>query len=165
MTCMLTRNDEKENENMSMMLREPLGGITPLRDVMSRLFEESFLMPERLEMTAARAFPIDIYESDDKQQYVIEANVAGFKPEEIDITSTGDTITILAARKQEVGMPKSGYLRRERIVGELVRTITLPSHIDADKIQATCDQGVLTLRVPKAAEARTKQIPVKAAGH
>ena len=50
-------------------------------------------------------------------------------------------------------------------MGEMSRTVTLPSHIDADKIQATCDQGILTLRVPKAAEAKTKQIPVKAKGH
>lgn len=86
---------------MSMMLREPFEAITPLRDVMNHLLEESFIWPERLEVSAARAFPMDIRESDDKQQYILEANVAGFKPEEIEITSSGDTITIHAAKKGE----------------------------------------------------------------
>lgn len=56
-------------------------------------------------------------------------------------------------------------MRRERYMGEMSRTVTLPSHIDADKIQATCDQGVLTLRIPKAEGAKPRQIPVKAKGH
>jgi HSP20 family protein len=150
---------------MSMMLREPFESITPLRDVMSRLFEESFLLPERLDVSAARSFPMDIRESDDKQQYILEANMAGFKPEEINITSSGDTITIHAAKKGEEKTEKAGYMRRERYIGEMNRTVTLPSHIDADKIQANYDQGVLTLRIPKAAEAKTKQIPVQAKGH
>jgi HSP20 family protein len=147
------------------MLREPFEAITPLRDVMNRLFEESFIWPERLDVSATRAFPIDIRESDDKQQYILEANVAGFKPEEIEITSTGDTITIHAAKKGEEKTEKAGYVRRERYMGEISRTVTLPSHIDADKIQATCDQGVLTLRIPKAEGAKSKQIPVKAQRH
>jgi HSP20 family protein len=150
---------------MSMMLREPLETITPLRDMMNRLFEESFVRPERLEVSAARALPLDISESDDQQQYILEANVAGFKPEEIQITSSGDTITIHAAKKEEAKTEKAGYVRRERYMGEISRTVTLPSHIDADKIQATCEQGVLTLRIPKAEGAKTKQIPIKAKGH
>jgi HSP20 family protein len=108
---------------------------------------------------------MDVRESDDKQQYILEANMAGFKPEEINITSSGDTITIHAAKKGEEKTEKAGYMRRERYIGEMNRTVTLPSHIDADKIQANYDQGVLTLRIPKAAEAKTKQIPVQAKGH
>lgn len=150
---------------MSMMLREPFEAITPLRDVMNRLVEESFIWPERLDVSAARSFPMDIRESDDKQQYILEANVAGLKPEEIEITSSGDTITIHAAKKAEEKTEKAGYVRRERYMGEMTRTVTLPSHIDADKIQATCDQGVLTLRIPKAEGAKPRQIPVQAKGH
>src|ERR1700688_4783650 len=142
---------------MSMMLREPFEAMTPLRDVMNRLVEESFIWPERLDVSAARAFPMDIRESDDKQQYIIEANVAGFKPEEIQITSSGDMITIHAAKKGEAKTEKAGYVRRERYMGEMTRTVTLPSHIDADKIQATCDQGVLALRIPKAEDAKPRQ--------
>ena len=150
---------------MSLMWREPFEMATPLRDVMNRLLEESFIWPERLEVSAARAFPLDISESEDQQQYILEANVAGFKPEEIQITSSGDTITIHAAKKEESKTARAGFVRRERHVGEMSRTVTLPSHIDADKVQATCEQGVLTLRIPKAEGAKMKQIPIKAKGH
>lgn len=150
---------------MSMMLREPFEAITPLRDVMNRLVEESVVWPERFDVSAARAFPLDIRESDDKQQYILEANLAGFKPEEIEITASGNTITIHGAKKAEEKTEKRGYVRRERYVGEMSRTVTLPSHIDADKIQASYEQGVLMLRIPKAEGAKTKQIPIKAQGH
>lgn len=150
---------------MSLMWRDPMEMATPLRDVMSRLLEESFIWPERLEISATRACPIDLYESEDQQQYILEASVAGFKPEEIQITSSGDTVTIHAARKEEARREQAGYVRRERYAGEMSRTVTLPAHINADKIQATCEQGVLTLTIPKAAEAKPKQIPIKAKGH
>lgn len=150
---------------MSLIRREPWEAATPLREVMNRLLEESFIWPERIEGSTTRAFPLDISESEDQQQYLLEANVAGFKPEEIQVTSSGDTITIHVARKEEGRTERTGYVRRERYIGEMSRTITLPSHIDADKIQATCEQGVLTLRIPKAEGAKTKQIPIKAKGH
>lgn len=150
---------------MSLMWREPFEMATPLREVMNRLLEESFIWPEHLGVSAARAFPLDISESEDRQQYILEANVAGFKPEEIQVTSSGDTITIHAAKKEEAKTERAGYVRRERSVGEMSRTVTLPSHIDADKIQATCEQGVLTLRIPKAEGAKARQIPIKAKGH
>jgi HSP20 family protein len=53
-------------------------------------------------------------------------------------------------------------MRRERFIGEMSRTVTLPTSIDAEKVQATCEQGVLTLRLPKAAGAKLRQIPVRA---
>lgn len=138
---------------------------TPLRDVMNRLLEESFIWPERVGASAARACPIDLRESEDQQHYLLEANIAGFKPEEIQITSSGDMVTIHAMKKEETSTEKAGYVRRERYAGEMNRTVTLPSPINADKIQATCEQGVLTLLIPKAEAARPKQIPIKAKGH
>ncbi len=150
---------------MSLMWRDPFEMATPLRDVMNRLFEESFIRPERLEIAGARSFPLDISESDDKQQFIIEANVAGFKPEDIQITSAGDTLTIRAEKKGEARAERGGYVRRERYAGEMVRTVTLPTHIDEDKVQASCEHGVLTVIVPKAAGAQPKQIPVRAEGH
>jgi HSP20 family protein len=149
---------------MSLMWRDPMEMATPLRDVMSRLFEESFIWPERFEMGAARGFPIDLRESDDRQSYILEANIAGFKPEEVQVTSTGDTLTIHAEKKEEMKTEKAGYLRHERHMGAMSRTVTLPSHIDSDKIQATCEHGVIMLRIPKAEGAKTKQIPIKAQG-
>lgn len=150
---------------MSLMWRDPLEMATPLREVMNRLLEESFIWPERLEGSPLRACPIDLSESEDQQQYILEANVAGCKPEEVQITASGDTVTIHIAKREETRREQGGYLRRERYAGEMSRTVTLPAHINADKIQATCEQGVLTLTIPKAAEAKPKQIPIKAKGH
>jgi HSP20 family protein len=132
---------------------------------MNRLLEESFIWPEHLEASATRAFPLDLSESEDHQQYILEANVAGFKPEEIQITSSGDTLTIHAAKMKEASRERAGYVRRERYVGEMSRTLTLPGPIDVDKIQAACEQGVLTLSIPKAEGVKTRQIPIKAKGH
>ena len=145
---------------MSLIRRDPLEALMPLREAMNRLFEESFVTP-RFEFFSARTFPLDIYESEDKQQYVVEASVSGFKPEEIQVTAEGDTLTIRAAKKEEKKEEKGAYVRRERYEGEMSRSVTLPSAIDASKVQATYEQGVLTLRIPKAEGAKPKQIPIQ----
>ncbi len=145
---------------MSMIPRDPFEALTPLREAMNRLLEESFVGP-RFEFFTARTFPLDIYESEDKQQYVVEASVSGFKPEEIQIMAEGNTLTIRAAKKEEKKEEKGSYVRRERYAGEMSRSVTLPSAIDASKVEATYEHGVLTLRIPKAEGAKPKQIPVQ----
>jgi len=148
---------------MSLMPRDPFDSLTPLREAMNRLFEESFVWPrtEFFSALAGRTFPLDIYESPDKQQYVIEAPIPGFKPEEIQVMAEGDTLTIRAARKEETKTEKGPYVRRERYEGEMSRVVSLPSTIDASKVEATYEHGTLTLRVPKAEGAKPKQIPVQ----
>ncbi|MGZ6363983.1 MAG: Hsp20/alpha crystallin family protein [Ktedonobacterales bacterium] len=138
---------------------EPFEGLTPLREAINRLFEESFVGPEPL-LVRGRGLPVDVRETD--TEYSIEASLPGVKPEEIQISATEDTITISVARKEEKKEEKPGrYVRHERYEGTLSRTITLPSRISADKVTATYDHGVLTLQVPKAPEAQRKQIPVQ----
>jgi len=112
-------------------------------------------------LTTARTFPLDIYESEDKQHYVVEASVSGFKPEDIQITAEGNTLTIHAAKKAEKKEEKGAYVRRERYEGEMSRSVTLPSAIDARKVEATYEHSVLSLRIPIAEEAKPKHIPVK----
>ena len=145
---------------MSLVPREPSDMLMPLREAMNRLFEESFIGP-RFEVWGSRAFPLDVYESEDKQQYIVEASVSGFKPEDIQISAEGESITIRAMRKAEDQAGKGNYVRRERFEGEMVRSVTLPTSIDTQKIDASYENGVLTLRVPKAEGAKPRQIPVK----
>ena len=146
---------------MSIVPRDPFEALMPLREAINRMFEESFVWP-RFELFTGRFFPIDISETEDKQQYVIEASLPGIKPEEMQITAEGDTLTIRVARKvEEEKKGKGTYVRRERYEGEMSRTISLPTEIDADKVQATYERGVLTLRVPKAEGVKPKQIPVQ----
>ncbi len=146
---------------MSMMLRDPFEALMPLREAMDRLFQESFIKPGRFEVFTGRAFPVDIYETKDQQGYVIEASLPGAKPEDISITALGDTLTITYTTKGEEKVEKPTYVRRERYEGEMTRTISLPTEIVPEKVQATYEQGVLKLQVPKSEAAKPKQISVK----
>jgi HSP20 family protein len=146
---------------MSMMWRDPREALTPLRGAMNRLFEESSVWPERLEVFTGRTFPVDVYETKDQQGYVVEASLPGVKPEEITVTAVGDTLTIRYVTKGEEKAEKPNYVRRERYEGEMSRTIVLPTKIEAEKVKATYELGVLKLQVPKVESAKPKQIHVK----
>jgi len=145
---------------MSLIVRDPFETLTPLRDAMSRLFEESFVGP-RSDLLTSQAFPVDIYETDDQHAYVVEATIPGTKPENIQITAVDNTLTIRVAEKQEEKVKKGNYVRRERYEGERLRAITLPTTIEAQKVEATYEHGVLTLRIPKTEAAKPKQIRVQ----
>lgn len=149
---------------MAMTRWDPMDSLMPLplRDVMSRLLEESFVPPRGLEVFAVgRGFPVDIYETDN--DYIVEASMPGMKAEEIQITAVGDTLTIRAntEREQVKKEDKGAYVRRERYSGEIMRTVELPSLIDANKVEAAYKDGILTLRVPKAEEVKPKTITVQ----
>jgi HSP20 family protein len=145
---------------MSMIWRDPFEAMTPLREAMNRLFEESFIGP-RFEFLTPRTFPVDIYESEDKLHYVIEAALPGFKLEELNITAVGDTLTIAAIKKEEKLPEKEQFVRRERYTGEMTRIFTLPTTIDVEKVEAVFEHGILKLFIPKAEEVKPKQIPLK----
>jgi HSP20 family protein len=146
---------------MSMIWKDPSEALMPLREAVNRLFEDSFIWPGRLEAFTGRTFPVDVYETKDQQGYVVEASLPGAKPEDISITAIGDTLTISYATKGEEKVEKPNYVRRERYEGELRRTISLPTQIDPEKVQATYEHGVLKLVVPKVEAAKPKQISVK----
>ncbi len=139
---------------------DPFEARMSLREAINRLFEESFVWPH-FEFFPARSFPVDIYESEDKKQYVIEASLPGFTPEELQITAVGEMLTISAAKKGEEKLEKGTYMRHERYEGEMSRTFTFPTFVDAENVQATFEHGVLKLYIPKTEEAKPKQIPVK----
>jgi HSP20 family protein len=151
----------KGETSMSMIWKDPFDALMPLREAVNRLFEDSFVWPGRLEVFTGRTFPVDIYETKDKLGYVVEASLPGVKPEDISVTAMGDTLTIAYATKGKENVEKPSYVRRERYEGELVRTFTLPTPILPEKVQATYEQGILKLQVPKSEEVKPKQIPVK----
>jgi len=144
-----------------MIWRDPFEGQMSLREAMNRVFERSFGWPEQLEVFTGRTFPVDVYESKDQQEYIVEAPLPGAKPEEIAITAMGNTLTVRCATKGEEKVEKPNYVRHERYEGEMSRMISLPGPINPEKIQAKYERGVLTLHVPKAEGAKPKQIPVQ----
>jgi HSP20 family protein len=99
-----------------------------------------------------------VYATD--QELVVEANLPGVKPEEVDITVEGNVLTIAgetrAARKDVEGSALIQEIRR----GSFSRKLTLPDGLEADKASATFEDGVLTLRLPKAEKAKPRQIKI-----
>ena len=141
------------------VVNEPYTGIMSLRQAMNRLFEDSLLTPRYFE-PLRQMVPIDLRET--PNEYVIEASVPGIKPEEMQISATDNVLTIRATRKQDEKTEKTGqYVRRERYEGEMSRSIRLPGPIDAAKVAATYENGVLTLMIPKTGKSGPAQIPIQ----
>ncbi|MBN2033214.1 MAG: Hsp20/alpha crystallin family protein [Deltaproteobacteria bacterium] len=100
--------------------------------------------------------------SEDKDAYYIRAELPGIKADELDISITGSTIGISGERKISAQGEDVKYHRRERDAGSFSRVITLPGQVDSDKAEARSSNGVLTIILPKAESAKSKQISVKA---
>jgi HSP20 family protein len=140
---------------------EPFRDLISLREAMDRLFEESFIRPRAgwLAPLGAEALVVDVYETD--QDVVVKSSVPGIKPEDIDITITGDTLTIKGETKAKEKVERANYIRQERRYGAFSRSLTLPTTIVAEKAKAEFENGVLTLTLPKAEEVKPKTIKVK----
>ena len=112
-------------------------------------------------LPAAGVFPL-MNVTEDKENYYIRAELPGLKADELDISVTGDTLSIEGERKLSVEDEKAQYHRRERDAGKFSRVVSLPGLINTGKVDASCADGVLTVTLPKAEEAKPKQIAVKA---
>jgi HSP20 family protein len=146
---------------MSIVRWEPFSDLMSLREAMDRLFEESFVRPGSrfLAPFGVGELAIDMYETDN--EVVVTAALPGVKPEDVDVSITGDMLTIKGETKAETKVEKANYLRQERRYGAFSRTVSLPVPIQADKAEAKFKDGVLTLTIPKAEEAKPKVIKVK----
>jgi HSP20 family protein len=100
---------------------------------------------------------LDLYESGDHLVAVIE--LPGMRKEDIDISLRDGTLTISGERKRESNNGETTQ-RTERYVGTFRRSITLPTRVDAGKVAATYEDGILKVTLPKAEEAKPKQIQV-----
>ena len=148
---------------MTMIRWEPFREMMSLRNAMDRLFEESFVRPSRLWPEMERGeLPVDVYQT--ANDVVVKATIPGVKPEEVDISITGDTLTIKAEHKEEKEVKQEDYFYKERRYGSFNRSIPIPVQVKADKAEAVFENGVLTLTLPKAEEVKPKQIKVKAKG-
>ena len=106
------------------------------------------------------ALPLDVVAAGD--EYIIRAAVPGLKAEDLHLEVLGDTITIRGEVAAEEQSEEANWLLRERSNGKFARTLTLPTEVDGAKAEAAIENGVLTLRLPKAETARPKNITVKA---
>jgi HSP20 family protein len=140
---------------------EPLRELVTLREAMDRLFSESFVRPGAAFPSFGMEGPaVDMYQT--KEEIVVKAAIPGVKPEDIDISVTGDILTIKGELKEEEKIEEANYLCQERRYGEFRREFSLPTQVSADKAKAEFEHGVLTLRLPKAEEVKPKSVKVKA---
>lgn len=103
--------------------------------------------------------PVNVYES--PGEILVQVEVPGMEAKDLDLSITGETLTIKGAK---AGLPEEEnvrFIRRERGSGEFTRTIMLPDEVDSDKIQANLSDGVMTIRLPKSALAKPRQIEIK----
>jgi HSP20 family protein len=139
---------------------EPFRDVMSLRDAMDRVFEEGLMRsPIPFAPWGMGAMPVDVYET--AETVVVKAPIPGVTAEEIDVSITGDTLTIKAELKEEKEVSQENYLRRERRYGSCCRTITLPGGLETDKAEADYSDGILTLTFPKQEEVKPKSIQVK----
>jgi HSP20 family protein len=141
---------------------EPFREMMSLRQAMDRLFEDSFVRFPHLSGDGVREFPIDVYQT--KKDLVVKAALPGVKPEEVDITITDDAVTIKGEHAEEQETKEDDYLYRERYYGAFSRSVAIPVKVKGEKAEATFEEGVLTLTLPKAEEIKPRQIKIKAGG-
>lgn len=136
---------------------DPWSDLNHLDQTMDRLFG-SVLGSGGRNGSRRMYLPINVAESD--TGYTIEAPVAGFKPQEIDVTFQDGLLNITAEHKQEQAAAEGQILRREFLWGDSVRQVNLPGEVDPDKIEATVEDGVLRVKVPKTAKAQPHRVPI-----
>jgi HSP20 family protein len=141
----------------------PYGELVTLRDAMGRLFEDSFVSPLTWRQLDGETLnpAMDVHQTGD--EIIVTASLPGLKAEDVDITITGQTLAIRGEFKANDKVERDQYLYRERRYGTFHRQVELPVRVQGDATTATFEDGVLTLRIPKAEEVKPRQIKVKPA--
>ena len=166
-----TQEQTTENRNLPMprpessRLPAPMGGhpLGRLRDEIDSLFDRFFNAwpaPPKWSLGADRFWDMDVEETD--KEIVVRAEVPGFEANDFDIHIDGNLLTIRAEHKQEAEEKQGEVHMWERRFGRFQRTISLPTAVDADKVDALYRNGVLQLRLPRTEQSQRRRIEVKA---
>ena len=136
---------------------------------LSRAFDQAFNSELAWSATGNRPqfwLPvIDAYETE--RAFVVEADLPGVHPENVEISFEQNTLTIKGTRAPTLQAPEKGELRvftAERVSGDFARSVRVPEYVDGDKIEAHYNNGVLTVTVPKAPSALPRKIAIKSVG-
>lgn len=138
---------------------EPVREMMTLREAMDRLFDDAFTRP--FNVSAVSAIPaIDLYQTAD--EVVVKAALPGLKTEDVQISVTGEVLTLRGEYKQEEEKKEATWHIREQRYGSFERSIMLPTDIQTDKAKADFENGILTISLPKAETVKPKTINIKA---
>ncbi len=144
---------------MTMIPYEPWKLMNQLRDELSRFPVFGGELGQGRIATSDWSPAVDIAE--EKDAYVIHADLPGVKPEEIEVSMENGVLTIRGERKDERSVDEEGYKLIERMQGTFYRRFSLPDTADAENITAKTENGVLVIRIPKHEKARTHRIEVQ----
>jgi HSP20 family protein len=144
---------------------DPFGEMVSLRSAMDRLFQDSFVSPLTWRTVSGEAInpPLDVHETPD--EIIVTAALPGLKAEDVDITITGQTLSLRGEFKADEQVSRDQYLYRELRYGTFDRTVQLPVRVEGERAEATFTDGILTLSIPKAEEVKPRQIKVTAGTH
>lgn len=157
------RSREGENDMANITRFDPVGEMISLRSAMDRLFEDSFVSPLSWPTVANGGSvnpAVDVHQTPD--EIVLTAALPGIRPEDVEITMTGQNLNVRGEFKADETIGRDQYLYRERRFGSFSRTIQLPVRVQGDQADASFADGVLTLRIPKAEEVKPRQIRINA---
>lgn len=133
--------------------------VPSLRDELSRLFD--FALPTRDSGLFSGWTPaLDVF--DEKDNYVVKVELPGMKKEDIDLSLHNGVLTVSGERKHEQAAGEGETFRSERFFGRFQRSVTLPARVDSSGVKASYKDGILTIELPKAEDAKPKQISVNA---
>jgi HSP20 family protein len=137
-----------------------LSPLVNLSRELDRLFESPFTTGAQNEYQPVFAPALELRENHDNYQISVE--VPGVDKKDVEVTLHDGVLTISGERKQETEVKDGEYVRTERAYGRFQRQVTLPQPVNADAVKAAYKDGVLTITLPKTAEAKPKQIAISA---
>lgn len=145
---------------------EPYREMISMRRLMDQMFDDMYRTVDQRQSGAGQGMNggmgnLEIDVSESEEQYKIKASMPGVNAEDIDLAVNGDMLTISGETHSENESDQDQYHIRERRAGSFSRTIGLPSNVDPGAIDASCENGVLTITLPKTEETKPRRISVK----
>jgi HSP20 family protein len=138
----------------------PFGELGSLRREMDRLWD-SFFGERPLTRVWEREWAPSLDVSETKDNFVVKAEVPGIDAKDIDISLTGDVLTIKGEKKQEREEKEEDYHLVERSYGTFSRSIRLPAEVESTKIKASYKNGILRVTLPKSEKVKAKEVRIK----
>ena len=137
----------------------PSRDFTTLWNNFDRMLDDSFMMP--VDQARSWGLALDVAENDNA--YVVKASIPGINPDDIEVTLEKNVLTISGETRADETINSEEYRLRERRYGSFSRSLRFPAEVKSDSIEASYEQGVLTLTVPKSEAVKPKKIAVQIA--
>jgi HSP20 family protein len=140
---------------------DPYRDMVAMRQLMNRFFEQDSDVFPRLWDQQGTTYNLALDVAENQDAYVVKASLPGVNPDDVEITLADNVLTIKGEIKADKEIKEENYHLRERRSGTFVRSVSLPTAVNADAIEAVNENGVLTLTLPKTEAVKPKRIEVK----